>query len=46
MVFVDDLSGEGASLLSSRARLLITGSDRVQEIVLNPEEATDAENKR
>ena len=46
MVFVDDLSGEGASLLSSRARLLITGSDQVQEIILNPEEATGAENKR
>ena len=46
MVFVDDLSGEGASLLSSRARLLITGSDQVQEILLNTEEAGEAENKR
>merc|ERR1712002_890077 len=46
MVYVDDLSGEGESLLSSRARLVITGSDRVEEIVLNPNEAVDAENKR
>jgi hypothetical protein len=46
MVFVDDLSGEGTSLLSSRARLIITGSDRVEEILLNTDEATDAENKR
>ena len=46
MVFVDDLSGEGSSLLSSRARLIITGSNRVEEIQLNTDEAIDAENKR
>ena len=46
MVFVDDLSGEGSSLLSSRARLIITGSNRVEEIQLNTDEATNAENKR
>ena len=46
MVFVDDLSVEGSSLLSSRARLIITGSNRVEEIQLNTDETIDAENKR
>ena len=46
MVFVDDLSGEGSSLLSSRARLIISGANRVEEILLNTDEAEEAENKR
>ena len=33
MVYVDDLSGEGASLVSSQARLVIIGSDQRQEVV-------------
>ena len=35
MVYVDDLSVEGASLVASQARLVIIGSDQTQEVVLN-----------
>jgi hypothetical protein len=45
MVFVDDLSGEGASLISSQARLVIIGSDQTQEVVLNTNEGNE-ESKR
>ena len=38
MVYVDDLSGQGSSLISSEARLVIIGSDRTEEVVLNPNE--------
>merc|ERR1712142_1242600 len=38
MVYVDDLSGQGSSLMSSEARLVIIGSDRTEEVVLNPNE--------
>ena len=46
MVYIDDLSGRGSSLLSSQARLVITGSSGTEEVVLNPSEAVDAEGKR
>ena len=45
MVYVDDLSGEGASLVSSQARLIIIGSDQTQEVVLNTNEGNE-ESKR
>ena len=38
VVYVDDLSGEGASLVSSQARLVIIGSDQTQEVVLDTTE--------
>jgi len=34
MVYIDDLSGQGASLGSSQARLIITGKDQTEEIIL------------
>ena len=46
MVYVDDLSGRGSSLLSSQARLIITGSQGTEEILLNPSEAVEGEGKR
>jgi len=46
MVYVDDLSGEGRSLLSSSARIIITANDRQQEIVLNTTQTDDNANKR
>ena len=45
MVYVDDISGEGASLVSSQARLVIIGSDQTQEVVLNTNEGNE-ESKR
>merc|ERR1719348_1605364 len=41
MVYIDDLSGEGATLLSSSARLVITSNERTQEIVLNTTQTAD-----
>jgi len=46
MVYVDDLSGKGASLLTSQARLTIVGSGRTEEIVLNPNEADETVDSR
>ena len=46
MVYVDDLSGKGSSLLGSQARLTITGSGRSEEFVLDPSAASDDENSR
>merc|ERR1712142_199704 len=45
MVYVDDLSGQGASLVNSQARLIIIGSDETQEVALSPSEVND-DNKR
>merc|ERR1712106_10212 len=45
MVYVDDLSGQGASLVSSHARLIIVGSEETQEIVLDTAEVNE-EKKR
>ena len=45
MVYVDDLSVEGASLVASQARLVIIGSDQTQEVVLNTNEGNE-ESKR
>jgi hypothetical protein len=45
MVYVDDLSGEGASLVSSQTRLVIIGPDQTQEVVLNANEGNE-ESKR
>merc|ERR1719466_138679 len=46
LVYVDDLSGQGASLLSSQAKLIIVGSDETQEIVLNTNEANEENSNR
>merc|ERR1711970_330103 len=46
MVYVDDLSGEGQTLLASSARLIITTPEKTQEIVLNTTRTSDNENKR
>ena len=46
MVRIDDLSGEGQTLLASEARLMITSADRQQEIVLNTPKSSDNENMR
>ena len=45
MVYVDDLSGQGASLVSSHARLIIIGAEETQEVVLSTAEVND-DNKR
>jgi len=45
MVYVDDLSGQGASLVNSQARLIIIGSDETQEVALSTSEVND-DNKR
>merc|ERR1719435_536375 len=45
MVYVDDLSGQGASLVSSHAKLIIVGTDDTQEVSLNTDGVND-ENKR
>jgi len=46
MIYVDDLSGDGRSLLASSARLIITSPMKTQEIVLNTTKGPDNENKR
>merc|ERR1712106_886369 len=46
LVYVDDLSGQGASLLSSQAKLIIVGSEETQEIVLNTNEANEETTNR
>ena len=46
MVYIDDLSGHGTSLLSSQTRLIITSSQGTEKILLNPSEVVDVEGKR
>jgi len=45
MVYVDDLSGQGASLLNSHARLVIVGAELTQEIVLDTSDASEENNR-
>merc|ERR1719348_1729677 len=46
MVYVDDLSGEGSTLLASSARLKITSPTSTREIVLNTTRSASNEDKR
>ena len=46
MVYVDDLSGKGASLMTSQARLSIVGAGRTEEVILNPSEAVTTDGSR
>ena len=46
MVYVDDMSGKGSSLLTSQARLSIAGAGRTQEIILDPSKASRNESRR